>query len=458
MSAVRRAADVLSGVVFRTVEVRRVDPEPTGPALILASHGGGLADILAVVDSSDRFPRFLARDVIWRLPGGAAVMSWVRAIPVHRRQDHGGSADNADMFAEAVAGLAEGDVLAIYPEGESSPEPRLAPLRTGAARIALQSLAAGTDITFVPTGLHYFDVSVLRGRCFVDIGPTFTCTSAVAAARQAAGSELGEPSPTNHALVKAVTGVLEQHLSDVADEYDGWEQRRRYEVAATTYLRHRTDSPGASTSFEQVATTAGQIARAPEVQRERIDVDVRALEAELEILGLSGDRVSEASLAGPALARQTGLMAALAIPGAYGLLVNSVPMLLIRAASMSGMAPATAATAKPAIATIAFPAAWAVLGRIGYRWHGPIGAAAAALSGPASLIAAVALGERAQLMFYLGRAVRRARGPMLHRLVSARDAVVASVAAGLAAEPHTWPPAAERAAVSATDVTREAGY
>lgn len=431
MTTIRRIANMLSGVVFRTVEVRRADEEPGGAAMVLASHGGGLADILAVVDSSQRFPRFLARDVIWRVPGGAAVMSWVRAIPVHRRQDHGGTADNSDMFAEAVAGLLEGDLLAIYPEGESAHEPRLAPLRTGAARIALESLAAGTDIVFVPTGLHYFDVSVLRGRCFIDVGPNFTCSSAVAAARARSSRDLGAPSADNHDLVKAVTEVLAERLGEVADEYEGWEQRRRFEVAATAYLRARNPLAGSGTSYEAVATTAGRIARAPAALREQVDVDVRALEAELEILGLSPDRLNEASLAGPALARQTGLTAAIAVPGAYGLLVNAVPMLLIRAASLTGMAPATAATAKPAIAVVAFPAAWAVLGWIGFRWNGPLGAAAGALSGPASLVAGVALAERVQLSFYLGRAVRRAHGPMLESLASARDAVVGSVAAAM---------------------------
>lgn len=455
MQIIRRVADLLAGVVFRSVEVRRPDPQPGGPALILASHGGGLADILAVIDTSDRFPRFLARDVIWRVPGGAAVMTWVRAIPVRRRQDHGGSADNTDMFAEAVAGLAAGDLLVIYPEGESTDAPRLAPLRTGAARIALAALAAGTDVALVPTGLHYFDVSVLRGRCFVDVGPTLKCSQAVARARAASTVDLGPVSASNHALVTGVTAVLAQRLGDVADEYDGWEQRRRYEVAAATYLRGRSDGQGQRTPYEQVASVAGRIARAPADLRERVDVDVRALEAELEILGLSPDLVSEASMAGPAIARQTGLTAAVALPGVYGLVVNAVPMLLIRAASLSGMAPATAATAKPAIATVAFPATWAALGRIGYAWHGPIGAAALALSGPASLIAAVALGERAQLMFYLGRALRRAKGPILDRLLSARDAVDASVAAAIAApvQPIGSPSAAARDGIGNQTVT-----
>ena len=341
--------------------------------MVLASHGGGLADILAVVDSSQRFPRFLARDVIWRVPGGAAVMSWVRAIPVHRRQDHGGTADNSDMFAEAVAGLLEGDLLAIYPEGESAHEPRLAPLRTGAARIALESLAAGTDIVFVPTGLHYFDVSVLRGRCFIDVGPNFTCSSAVAAARARSSRDLGAPSADNHDLVKAVTEVLAERLGEVADEYEGWGAAPPLRGGRNAYLRARNPLAGSGTSYEAVATTAGRIARAPAALREQVDVDVRALEAELEILGLSPDRLNEASLAGPALARQTGLTAAIAVPGAYGLLVNAVPMLLIPRREPYRDGTGDGGHSQARHRRRGFPAAWAVLGWIGFRWNGPLG-------------------------------------------------------------------------------------
>ena len=75
------------------------------------------------------------------------------------------------MFDAAYTGLQEGDLLAIYPEGESVPEPRLAPLRTGAARILLGAWERGVDTAILPMGLHYFDISVLRGRCLVQVGP-----------------------------------------------------------------------------------------------------------------------------------------------------------------------------------------------------------------------------------------------------------------------------------------------
>jgi len=215
MRIVRTLADILTDIAFRSVEVQRRAPEPNGPVLILASHAGGLADILIVIKASTRFPRFLARDVIWKVPLGAKVMSVVGGIPVHRRQDHGGAADNTGMFDDAYVALAAGDVAAIYPEGESVPEPRLAPLRTGAARIALGALARGTDVTIAPMGLHFFDVSVLRSRGLADCAEPFRISDVVSQMAVA-----GPVDETNHELVAAVTAVFAVRLGEVSDHYD----------------------------------------------------------------------------------------------------------------------------------------------------------------------------------------------------------------------------------------------
>ena len=66
--------DIATDASFRSVEVRRAEPEPRGPVLVVANHGGGLGDILTVIAGSRRFPRFLARDIIWKFPIARQVM------------------------------------------------------------------------------------------------------------------------------------------------------------------------------------------------------------------------------------------------------------------------------------------------------------------------------------------------------------------------------------------------
>lgn len=361
-------------------------------------------------------------------------MTLARAIPVSRRQDHGNSADNSGMFDATFTALGRGDLLAIYPEGESVPEPRLGSLRTGAARIALGALARGTDVTVLPMGLHYFDVSVLRGRAFVDVGAGLLMSDVV--------SNLGHQGPVSESdadLVHAVTAVFERHLGAVVDEYDGWLQRRRYELAASVYLRNQVEDASEPISYERIADVASAIARAPEPLREQVDVELPALESVLELLGVDGDQLSRATLTGTRMAAQGGLVALLVLPGIYGAIANAIPMGLLRAVSMSGMAPATAATVKPAVALTTFPAVWAGAAWLGHHVGGTRGAVAMGIAGPLSLAATVGLAERLELMWLLGRALRRYRGPAVQQVRDTRSRVVASVAEALEAAPATAP-------------------
>lgn len=421
---IRVLADILTDVGFRSVDVRRRGNEPGGAELILASHAGGLADILLVIKASRRFPRFLARDVIWKVPLGAAVMRTVGGIPVHRRQDHGGVASNVDMFEDVYEALAAGDTVAIYPEGESVAAPHLAPLRTGAARIALGALRRGKDVMISPMGLSYFDVSVLRSRGLVDCGEPFKTSDVVASL-----DVEGPVDETNRALVDAVTEVFAQRLGQVSDHYHDWEQRRRLELAASTYLQVRR--PGAPIPYADIAIAANRLASADEAARAKVNIAAAAYEAELELLGVGPRDVSRAAMLGSrVLAEVTGL-AALAPLAAYGLMVNSAGILGLRLISLSGLAPPTAATVKPAFAVLAFPASWVVAGMAGHRRRGIWLGVLLAATGPASLAAAVRVGERGQLLYRISRALRRDRGLGVGQPLGNRQQVVESVSAVL---------------------------
>ena len=66
---------------------------------------------------------------------------------------------------------AQGGTIAVFPEGTTHDIPRLAPIRTGAARIALGAKAHGVDdIQIVPVGLWFEDKVALRSRVLVRAG------------------------------------------------------------------------------------------------------------------------------------------------------------------------------------------------------------------------------------------------------------------------------------------------
>lgn len=409
---------------FRSVEVRRPAREPVGPVLVIANHGGGLGDILTVIAGCRRFPRFLARDIIWKFPIARQIVNAVGAIPVSRRQDHGDRADNTSMFAAAYQGLADGDLLAIYPEGESVAEPRLAPLRTGAARILLGAWAQGIDTTILPMGLHYYDISVLRGRCLVEVGEPLRMSDVVA--QLPADQPLTEH---NQPAVHALTDILADHLGAVVAEYSDWQTRRDLESAAAIYLMGK---PGAeSVSYSDMATTADRIGQAPTTAQEQVITDLKAYSAAIELLGLTDQEIPDVAMTGVKVAGKAAGMLSLLPFAAYGTVVNGAPMAGLRLISLTGVAPATAATLKPAFALLAFPTVWSLLGWWGYRRAGVVGALAMASTGPLSLGATVAVAEQGQLMWRLSRAYRRAKGQPLEQLVDSQQRLRESVATAL---------------------------
>ena len=92
------------------------------------------------------------------------------AIPVVRASD-GATSANVRTFAACHDVLAGDGVVAIFPEGRASDEVQLLPVKTGAARIALGSRAAGAEgLRIVPVGLIYEDKSTARARVYVRVG------------------------------------------------------------------------------------------------------------------------------------------------------------------------------------------------------------------------------------------------------------------------------------------------
>lgn len=116
----------------------------TGGALVVANHISYLDPLYTAlwVHSARRVPRFLAKASLWRVPVFGKVLVGSEQIPVHRD-----SADAQQSLRDGIAGLANGKVVVIYPEGTISRDPDGWPMhsRTGAARLALSS-----DVPVIP--------------------------------------------------------------------------------------------------------------------------------------------------------------------------------------------------------------------------------------------------------------------------------------------------------------------
>ncbi|MBA8795448.1 1-acyl-sn-glycerol-3-phosphate acyltransferase [Friedmanniella endophytica] len=118
----------------------------TGGLVLVANHLSNF-DPLALAHFliwSGRWPRFLAKASLWKVPLVRTVVTRCGQIPVERN-----SRDSARGLTQAAAAVRAGKCVVVYPEGTITRDPELWPMagKTGAARIALE-----TGAPVVPVG------------------------------------------------------------------------------------------------------------------------------------------------------------------------------------------------------------------------------------------------------------------------------------------------------------------
>jgi 1-acyl-sn-glycerol-3-phosphate acyltransferase len=157
---IKRLVDLAVEALYRSVDMYLpAEEEDTCPPILsVSNHFGGFADPLLLMHAANRRPRIIARDKIWKIPIAGWVMKWLGAIPVHKPEEQNGRTSNDEMFASCYTALEDRKMLLIFPEGITRDDPSIAPIKTGAARIALGARAQGTDgLLIVPVGIHYED-------------------------------------------------------------------------------------------------------------------------------------------------------------------------------------------------------------------------------------------------------------------------------------------------------------
>src|SRR5688572_14831776 len=140
-----------------------------GPVLLVANHPNSLLDPTLVVAAGRRPVRFLAKAPLFSDRKIGWLIRAAGAIPVYRRRDDPSlMARNDDSFDAVFQALGSGAAVGIFPEGVSHSEPSMAPLRTGAARIALGAVAStGRAFPIVPIGLSFREKDIFRSDAFV---------------------------------------------------------------------------------------------------------------------------------------------------------------------------------------------------------------------------------------------------------------------------------------------------
>ncbi|HYY57152.1 MAG TPA: lysophospholipid acyltransferase family protein, partial [Pyrinomonadaceae bacterium] len=161
-------------VFFRRIEVAGLEHIPRRePVIFVLNHPNGLVDPVFILCLAPRRVSFLAKAPLFRMPVIGYLVRALDSLPVYRRQDEGEDPSrNRETFELSRALLKRGGTIAICPEGVSHNEPRLKPLKTGAARIALGAASAGDGLTvrIVPAGLYYTSKTTFRSAALLYFG------------------------------------------------------------------------------------------------------------------------------------------------------------------------------------------------------------------------------------------------------------------------------------------------
>lgn len=252
---------------------------PSGPVLLVANHPNSLLDPTLVVAAARRPVRFLAKAPLFSDRAVGWLVRGAGAIPVHRRADDPSQMDrNAEMFAAVHRALGRGDAVGIFPEGASHSEPSLAPLRSGAARLALGAFPlAGDAFPIVPLGL------VLREK------DAFRSEAQVIAGSSVPWADLAPRGLEDAEAVKVLTGRIAEALRRVTLNLEQWEDRPLVEGAVGIWEAERgaPDDPGGH--LERLALTTNALAaarRAGDPRGSALGRDLRAHLRRLDRLGL----------------------------------------------------------------------------------------------------------------------------------------------------------------------------
>ena len=446
----RAAADVALRWYYGDIVVQGAERIPAhGPLVIASNHPNALVDALLVSTTLRRPVRLTAKATLFEHPLLAPLLRAVGVVPLRRAKDELAArrsgapsvARNAESFQQVTAALVQGGAVLVFPEGISHDEPALAPLRTGAARMALTAFEAGADhLHLLPLGLIFERKEEPRSRVLVRVGEAID-VEAWRARAPPSGDAAG------------LTADLDAALRRVTLNFASEARAERAVALARALAALTEDAPPAVAeprSLAMEAELAGRIEAATDglenappavvALADGFIARVNALEARLRARGaaLSDLRISPRLRHGARFVVREGLVFVATLPVALlGRVMHWIPLRLARTLAMRPLA-RDPSRDQPAMRTIvlglAFVLVWyTVQAALVTRW----------LGGPVALLWLVVLALAGRLDFVVGdrrrRAWRRARtylalraDPVLrHDALAEIDALVAD---GLALE------------------------
>jgi 1-acyl-sn-glycerol-3-phosphate acyltransferase len=377
-----------ASLLFRRVEVAGDERYPRGrPVLLVANHFNGFVDPIVITAALGRTPRFIAKAGLRKVPVGGLLLRSLGVVFVRRQVDKGGAVGNEDAFAECHRALAKGDVVAIFPEGTTHDRPRIDPIKTGAARIALGARTAGAKgLAIVPVGLTFPDKVALRSSALVQFGGPIDLDVASPADEGADDAE----------AVRQLTAVIDRGLRAVSQDFPDVETALALEQAAQVALSNADDPDPPLEERYELARRLG-----------RLDPEQQAVvrrEIGRYTTMLSGLRLTDSDVIAPTnparlLRSAFGIAVLVVVLGgvvAATAFINIWPAGLVALASLLVKTPVSKGTTRVLVGLLAFPTAWITAGVLAA--DGAVRVTLVVLTAAVGALAAIWLVERAMAL------------------------------------------------------------
>lgn len=360
-------------IYFRRVEVVGLEHVPRqSPVIFVLNHPNALVDPAFLLYLAPRRVSFLAKAPLFKMPVLSFLVRAVEAIPVYRRQDDDGDVSkNQETFIAARKLLASGGTIGICPEGVSHNEPRLRPIKTGAARIALAAVSTGevADLKIVPAGLYYTSKTKFRSAVLLYFGKPLAVTPV----------ELEPDGNPPRADVRELSNRIESALRAVmldAEHEEAHQTIVRAERIFSSEPNEGEESLADELYLQQRFVKAYSVLRERAPDRlERLETRMRGFEEELIQAGVDPDDLSPPTSTLAVfrhLLSRVSLFLLLVLPATLGALLHYPAYRLggYIATKFSKQEDDVISTVKIISAMLLFPLTWLVVAAVGYQLQG----------------------------------------------------------------------------------------
>ena len=353
---------------YRSLTTANLERIPRdGPVFLAANHPNSLTDAMVVGWASPRRVRFTAKATLFTNPLSARFLRAVGVVPLRRAADEASgperagperagqelvgdgsaaavatspSADaarNAASFTAVADAMLEGSCVVVFPEGKTTDNPFLSPIRTGLARMALMARdeRGVRGIRIVPIGLLFERKEEPRTRILLQVGDPIAIDDLA----------------TTPNMVASLTDLIEQRLRAVTLNFENADDAERIGLVSETLLALVEPTTSVKEGAPSLALTMSlvrRITRAQQTLRARHDPvliaraddfehRLRTFRVQLQHEGIDVHDIGiDCSVApGARFAVRELALAAIMLPiSAWGRLTHGLPLRLARALAL----------------------------------------------------------------------------------------------------------------------------